>query len=63
MNITAFGSVSPSHDCHTRGWFWESPKLAVGVKSKGGLMWTFPSNFADGVRGFEQTWQPAGLCP
>ena len=30
---------------------WEFSELAVAVKSKGGFLWTFPSNFADGVRG------------
>lgn len=29
----------------TRRLFWELPKLAVGVRSENGLVWTIPSSF------------------
>ena len=52
------------------GLFGATPKVIVGVRSEGDLVWTLHSNFVVepqllvvGTRHLRQTWESKGLCP
>lgn len=49
-------------------WFGETPELVVGIRNKGGLVWTLHYKFVSWILAVEvrilgQTWQSGGLYP